>query len=113
LKVNVFHNGLLIGCSRLDVADPPMGVAAGPFEPTSDYDQQRHASIIDGEDNTVHVGEPVSVRSEDFGVIDCQGVIIEDYCKTLGEISISVLCIRHPDYDTIFASSPAYKAYWN
>ncbi|MCV3765677.1 hypothetical protein [Rhizobium sp. TRM95796] len=113
MKVNVFHNGLLIGCSRLDAADPPMSVASGPFEPTSHYDPQRHASNIDGEDNTGRVEEQLSVRSEEFGGIDCQGVIIDDYSKTLGEISISVLCIRHPDYDTLFASSPAYKAYWD
>ncbi|WP_245443483.1 hypothetical protein [Rhizobium phaseoli] len=51
MKVEILYKGKVIGRSDLQPVDPPMGVAAGPFEATLDYDPLLHAYVIDGDDN--------------------------------------------------------------
>ncbi|MEZ2223317.1 hypothetical protein [Rhizobium sp. RCC_161_2] len=113
MKVEILQTGTVIGRCNLDPVDPPMGVAAGQFEPTSDYDPQLHASTTDGICKELGDDAPLSDRSEEFGIIDCTRVAIEDYNKSLGELQVLVLGIGYPDYETFFASHPSYKAYWS
>ncbi|UWM73671.1 hypothetical protein N1937_13090 [Rhizobium sp. WSM4643] len=112
MKVEILHKGIVIGHGNLEAADPPMGVAAGLFEATPDYDPRLHPYVIDGDDNEFDKEAPLSARSAEFGMIQCAGVCIEDFHKTMEEIQVVFLGIAYPDYGTVFASSPAYKAYY-
>lgn len=111
MKVEILYRGKVIGCSDLEPIDPPMGVAAGPLDATPDYDPLLHAYSIDGDDNDVN-SEALSARSAEFGMIVCAGIGIEDFSKTLNELIVTILGIAEPDYATVFAAHPWYKAYW-
>jgi len=111
--VDILHNGKMIGrCGNLDPIDPPMGVAAGRFDPTPDYDPRRHAFSFERDYNVLDDKAALSARSAEFGAIPCVGVVIEDGGKILNERTVTILGIPYPDYETFFASYPAYKAYW-
>lgn len=112
MRVEIYHNEKLIGCSELDAADPPMGVAAGPFEPGPGYEREIHAGEIEGFHRTCGADLDYVVKSTDHGLIDCQGVFIRDYSEVLGERQVCVLGIGYPDYETFFGEYPAFKAYW-
>lgn len=112
MKVDILCEGKVIGQSNLDATDPPMGVAAGRFIPTPDYDQSLHAYVIDGEDNELGGSAKIVVRSDKNGMLPCVGVVIEDHNETLQEINLTVLGIPYPQYETIFGAYPAYRAYW-
>ncbi|MEA1647409.1 hypothetical protein UAJ10_00070 [Nitrospirillum sp. BR 11164] len=112
MKVSILQNGVVIGYSILDATDPPMGVASGKFEPTSDYDPQRHAFLVDEVYLERTVTPPLTAHLEDFGAIECAGVGIEDLRSMMEGIEVTVLGIPYPDYETFFSSYDAYKAYW-
>tara|TARA_R110000824_G_scaffold91372_4_gene222378 strand:- start:531 stop:878 length:348 start_codon:yes stop_codon:yes gene_type:complete len=113
MQVEIHHAGKLIGCSHLDAADPPMGVATGFFEPTTDYDPKIHAGEIDGVHQSSVYNLTLVVNSLMHGKIECHSVFIQDYSESLDERHVSILAIPYPDYETYFGDYPAYKAYWN
>lgn len=104
MKVDILHKGMVIGHSNLDAIDPPMGVAGGRFEATSDYDPHLHAYVIDDDYNELDDEAPLSARSAEFGMIRCAGIGIEDFSKTAEEINVMVLGIAYPDYETVFST---------
>lgn len=112
MKVDILYEGHVIGHSDLDPVDPPMGVAGGRFVPAPEYVPSSHAAVIDGDDNVSGVRAELSARSDAYGMLACVGVYIEDYEETLQEVNVTVLGIAYPDYETVFASHPYFKAYW-
>lgn len=102
MQVEVYHDGKLIGRGNVDPADPPMGVATGPFEPSPNYQKESHAGEIEGVHNPCGANLPYAVRSSDHGEVPCQSVFIQDYSQGLVEIQVSVLGIPCPDYETFF-----------
>ena len=112
MQVEIYHDGKLIGRSNLDAADPPMGVATGPFEPSPNYDRAAYAGEIEGIHNPAGVELNYVVQSTDHGVIECQAVFIQDFSEGLDERQVSLLGIPYPDYETFFGEYPAFKAYW-
>jgi hypothetical protein len=113
MKVEILHDGKVIGhCGSLDPIDPPMGVAAGRFVPTLDYDPRLHACLVEGERNDPAGEAPITARSAAFGEIPCAGVVIEDCAATLNEVSVTILGIPYPEYETFFGSHATYRAYW-
>jgi hypothetical protein len=113
MKIDIRHNGTVIGrCDDLAPIDPPMGVAAGRFDPAPDYDPRLHAVVIEGERNDLDGEAPLSVWSAEFGAIPCAGIVIEDCAETLNERNVTLLGVPYPDYETFFASHASYKAYW-
>lgn len=105
MKVDVFHGDRLIGHADLTEVDPAMGVAAGVFEPTLAYCPALHAVTVDG---VVQESSrwKLSVRSPEFGLINCEGAGIDDASDSLGEIEITLLGIPHPAYDAYFRTDP-------
>ncbi len=112
VQVEIYHDGKLIGRSNLDAADPPMGVAAGPFDPSAGYQRELHAREIEGVFNSSGAELGFVVQSEKAGVVDCLSVFIQDFSDGLGERQVSILGIPYPDYETLFSEYPAFKAYW-
>ena len=112
MQVEIFRDGKLIGRGNLDAADPPMGVATGPFEPTPDYECEVHAGEIEGTHNPVGANLQYVVKSAEHGIIECQAVFIQDYADALEERLVSLLGITRPSYETLFGEYPAYKDYW-
>jgi hypothetical protein len=113
MKVDILHKGKVIGhCNNLDPIDPPMGIAAGRFDPTPDYDPRLHAFVVEGVHNDLDGEAQLSARSVEFGAIQCAGVVIEDCAETLKEMNVTILGIPYPEYKTFFASYASYKAYW-
>lgn len=112
MQVEIYHDGKLVGRSNLDAADPPMGVASGPFEPGPCYASETYAGEIEGTDNPSGANLPYLVQSDDHGVVECQSVFIQDYSQALNERQVSILGIPYPDYETYFGEYPAFKEYW-
>ncbi|MBB3964218.1 hypothetical protein [Rhizobium metallidurans] len=113
MKVDILCEGKVIGHSNLDPIDPPMGVASGPFIASPEYAPRLHASVIDGDDNKVGRSAELAARSDASGILPCAGVSIEDFNKTLHEITVTVLGMRSPEYETAFAAHALYKTYWH
>ena len=113
MRVEIHHAEKLIGCSNLDAADPPMGVATGLFEPTEDYDPKIHAGEIDDVHQPNVYNLTLVASSPKHGKIVCHSVFIQDYSESLGERHVSIMGIPYPDYEMFFGDYPAYKAYWN
>jgi len=112
MLVEIYHDGKLIGRSNLDAADPPMGVATGPFEPCPDYVRNVHAGEIEGTHNPSGANQPYIVKSAEHGSIECQAVFIQDYAEGLDERLVSLLGVTHPSYEALFGEYPSYKAYF-
>jgi hypothetical protein len=112
MQVEIYHDGKLVGRSDLDAADPPMGVASGPFEPGPSYEPEAHAGEIEGNHNPGGANLTYVVQSTAHGVVECQAVFIQDYNEGLDERQVSVLGIPYPDYETFFGENPAFKEYW-
>ena len=110
MRAEFFDGEKLIGRSVLRAADPPMGVAAGSFEPTEAYSRDVHANIIEGD----YVGDRgLSLRSRSPDRGDIEGsIVIEDYTDSLGERQVSVIAIPYPEYGEYFADDPGHRSYW-
>ena len=109
MKVEILSGGEVIGVGELDHLDPPMGVAFGPFIPTTAYDRTRHAGIIDGNENDLGLSATLVARGP-HGEIECSAVGIQDAQDALGEIEVSVLGIS--EFETYFGDHPDYKGYY-
>jgi hypothetical protein len=112
MRVNILCQETIIGHADLEPIDPPMGVAGGRFVPGSEYEPRLHAYVIDGDYSDLDARRDLSARSDQYGMLECQGVTLEDFNETCGEINLTVLGMAYPDYETIFASHPLFKAYW-
>lgn len=112
MQVEIFYDGKLVGRSNLNASDPPMGVASGPFEPSSSYEPEAHAGEIEGTHNPSGANLPYVVQSADHGTVECQAVFIQDYSEGLNERQVSVIGIPYPEYETLFGEYPAFREYW-
>ncbi|MGR9462208.1 hypothetical protein [Rhizobium leguminosarum] len=104
MKVDILHEEEIIGHADLGPIDRSMGVAGGRFVPTPDYDPRLHAFVIDGEYNDLDGKAQLSAYSAEFGVLRCEGVVIEDFNETVQEINVIILGMAYPEYETAFAS---------
>jgi hypothetical protein len=105
----ILADNAVIGTGELNQLDPPMGVAVGPFTPTSFYSPGAHAWQIDGRENDNARKPGLTVRGP-CGDIDCIGVSIADFSTDLGEIEVSVLGIA--EFERYFADHPHFRSYW-
>jgi hypothetical protein len=106
MKVEILSADEVIGVGELQHLDPPMGVAFGPFAPTTAYKRTLHAALIEGNENNLALSANLTVRGPD-GAIECAGVGIQD---AVGEIEVSVFGIS--DFETYFGDHPDYKGYY-
>jgi len=93
--------GKLIGHSKLECCDPPMGVAHGRFLPASSYSDIQ-STVICSCGKQEHLD--LQVFTEAGELIPCIGMGIQDGSKDIGptEIYVEVLGIPYPEYQNIF-----------
>lgn len=100
---SVSHGGGLIGHSRLEFGDPPMGIALGRFIPTEAFSQFRlQNSATEDTDQRIWVGFKVSTENDID--IDCTAVSIIEYGEENDPFDIQVSClgISYPFYSELF-----------
>jgi len=109
MRVEFFDGKRLIGHSQLAAADPPMGVASGPFVPTRDYRRDAHANTVDGDYVADH-GLTLTARGPNAAILDA-AIWIEDWQDSLQERHAHVR-IGYPEYQEHFSGDPGYRAYF-
>jgi hypothetical protein len=106
---SIYFRGKLIGHSKLESGDAPMGVASGLFIPNDAYLNVK-SEIIGTSGNQDHL--ELTASTEEGFPIHCVGVVITDLTEDLGSegLYIEVLGIPYPDYEEIFPQHvSAYK----
>ncbi|MDP9835588.1 hypothetical protein J2T09_000329 [Neorhizobium huautlense] len=112
IKIEILHDGVVIGTSDIEASDPPMGVASGAFTPTEAYKPVDHAFWIDLDCREPGDEIDLAARCAEFGIIRCAGVVIED-ASDLGEgRQVTVLGMYHDDYEVAFANDVAFREYY-
>jgi hypothetical protein len=87
-----------------------MGVASGPFTPSTQYDRIRHANTVDGT-CVGDFGKSLRVRADQGGEIEA-AIAIEDWAETLGLRELTVFFADGNDYRAVFSDHEDYKAYY-
>lgn len=105
----IFHGNVLIGRSRLEGGDPPMGVAFGEFEPTDAFAPLRAALTCarDGsgkEWRDMRLLSGLCAKTVGGTVIVCSHVEVIEYGEVGDPLEWEVSClgIEHPLYDELF-----------
>lgn len=108
----VYAGDVLIGSSRLEHGDPPMGVAGGSFSPLPAFANFR----------TTEAGEPLSpdtlvwrgltLRSQRYGLVTCEHVAVLGCHVSNHEWEWELEChgFEHPTYEVLFPDH--VKAYF-
>lgn len=98
---DIFAKGILVGRSRFECGDPPMGVAFGEFIPEPGYAQIEHECKTNHQDQS-KLG--LMVRTPAGEAIPCVGVSILDYSSEGGDgfAEVNVLGIGYPLYEQLF-----------
>lgn len=112
IKIEILHDGIVVGTSDLAALDPPMGVAGGRFEPLDAYRPQQHAYCIDGDCRDAVNEIELEARCAEFGIIRCAGVGIEDFHGVDLGRQVTVLGMYSEDYEKAFSTDPVYRAYY-
>lgn len=106
--VEVLAGSTLIGHSRLEAGDPPMGVAFGRFLPLPAYASIKAEVVAARGRDQAHLN--ISVRLSNGAVLPAQGgVQLLDYSASFGDegLEVEVLGIDYPLYQELF---PAHVA---
>lgn len=105
---SVYCKDKLIGHSKLESGDAPMGVAFGNFIPNSTYADFK-SEVVGSYGNQAHL--ELKVFTEMGIRIPCTTVGIEDNTAELPEwLQIEILGIPYPEYENIFHQHvEAYK----
>lgn len=93
---SIYSGATLVGTSRLEYGDPPMGVAFGRFIPVAGY------SAIQAECKSSHQDQSnlhLSVKTPSGEIIQCAGVAV---LEGNGDTQVNVLGISHPEYAELF-----------
>jgi hypothetical protein len=105
----IFHGNVLIGRSRLEYGDPPMGVAFGQFEPTDAFAPLRAAmtSARDGsgkERRDMRLLSGLCAKTVGGTVIVCLHVEVFEYGEVDDPFGLEVFCtmIEYPLYEQLF-----------
>ena len=112
----VYAQDRLIGWTRLESGDAPMGVAFGQFHPAPAYDEMRSTFVAPTKPETkpAPAWSELTLRLPDGHVIESVGgVVIEDYSEDLGNegLQVTILGISYPEYEALFSQHvAAYRA---
>jgi hypothetical protein len=112
IRIEILHDGVVIGTSDIEASDPPMGVATGAFVPTDAYKPDDHAFWIGLDCREPGDEIDLAARCAEFGIIRCAGVVLDDP-SGLGEPrQVTVLGMYHDDYEVAFANDVGFRKYY-
>ena len=105
----IFHGDVLIGQSKLEFGDPPMGVAFGRFEPTNAFASLRNAMQPVRDDAGQEPPERryltgLCAKTADGIVLVCLHVEVCEYGEADNPLEREVAClgIEYPLYEELF-----------
>ena len=99
-QFSIYCKGKLIGYSKLETGDPPMGVAFGVFIPNNTYEDVK-SEIVVSYGYQEHL--ELKVFTESGKQIPCIAVAIQDNTAEFPEwVNVEVLGIPYPEYEEIF-----------
>jgi hypothetical protein len=110
MQVKVFEYNMLVGTATLEHLDPPMGVAFGPFSPTTDYAPDAHANVVDGE----YLGDKglvLAATADPHGSLDAS-IAIEDWAAPENGKQLTLFFRDGENFASLFAKHPDYRAYY-
>ena len=114
----IYHGDVLIGRTKLEGGDPPMGVAFGKLEPTDAFAYLRDAMkpISDSagkEQSDTRCLEGLRAETEDGTELVCAGVAVFECGEANDPLESEVVClgIEQPPYEELFPHH--VKAYEN
>ncbi|PHQ66731.1 MAG: hypothetical protein COB92_06900 [Robiginitomaculum sp.] len=107
-------DGVLIGHSKLERGDAPMGVAFGQFLPTDGFENLRsRAEVLDSDSRR---WEGLSVKTPSGHELECfAGAVIIEYGPLDDVFAIEATClgIGYPLYEELFPHHvKTYKEQW-
>jgi hypothetical protein len=104
-EFNIYSGAIVVGTSRLEYGDPPMGVAFGRFTSAVGYSAiQTQCRLNHQDQSNLHL----TVRAPSGEVIRCAGVGV---LEANGEIEVNVFGISYPEYAELFPQHVAqYQA---
>ncbi|MBC7878290.1 MAG: hypothetical protein H7Y59_14060 [Anaerolineales bacterium] len=107
-QFSIYCKDKLVGHSKLESSDPPMGVAFGDFIPNNTYEDVK-PEIVVSYGHQEHL--ELKVFTESGKQIPCIAVAIQDNTAELPEwLIVEVLGIPYPEYEEIFPQHvEAYK----
>ena len=108
-EYSVFAGSTLIGHTRLETGDPPMGVATGRFLPLPSYAHIQPQCISSRDMPQAHLALTI-VRPTGELLPAVHGVAILDYSVELGEIEVHAVGIGYPLYEELFPHQVAAYA---
>ena len=101
---HVFHKGILIGQSKLENGDPPMGCAEGQFGPFDEFAKFRDG-VPPEPDNDLAIKRWIglSLAKSDRTMIDCVDVVLFEYgFGDYKELQVDALGIDSALYEELF-----------
>jgi hypothetical protein len=101
---HVFHKGILIGQSKLENGDPPMGCAEGQFLPFDEFVKFRDGvTPARANDLTIKRWIGLSLAKPDGTIIDCVDVVLFEYdFGDHTELQVDALGIDSALYEDLF-----------
>ena len=110
MQVRLYEGDMLVGTAVLEHLDPPMGVAFGPFLPTSDYKSNAHANMVEGE-FTGDKGRLLTATASQHGSL-VASVAIEDWAAPEFGKQLTLFFKDGGNFAALFAMHPDYRAYY-
>lgn len=110
MQIQVFEGEMLVGTATLKHLDPPMGVAFGPFSPTTDYTSSAHANVVDG-DYVGDRGLVLAATADQHDSLDAS-IAIEDWTDPEIGKQLTMFFKDGENFAALFAEHPDYRAYY-
>ena len=110
MKLKIFENDSLVGEAEVFALDPPMCVAMAKFEPSSLYQAERHANVI----NADYLGDRsnlLRIEMWDGTSMKCEAISIQDFSE-IDERQVDLIGIYDPSFDELFSKHSSFKEYW-
>ncbi|CCW18903.1 hypothetical protein EBBID32_32600 [Sphingobium indicum BiD32] len=110
MQIQVFEGETLVGTATIKHLDPPMGVAFGPFSPTSDYASSAHANVVEG-DYVGDRGLVLAATADQHDFLDAS-IAIEDWTDPEIGKQLTMFFKDGENFAAFFAEHPDYRAYY-
>ena len=110
ILLEIYENVERVGDAKVFALDPSMSVAMAKFTPTSAYDIDRHANVVDGEYRSTR-GGCLRIQLPDGSPMPVSDIAIHDY-PNLDEAEVHVLADTAESFAAMIAAYPELQAFF-